>query len=327
MGADLNPIATLITQARTDVSPADDLAAKFMLLQAEVERRQPDVPMMGIGRSALAPTTVLALDRDTELPSDELRSWYAPGTLRHLDALSRSLRLWPPKDGFRVIATACFSSVLRRLSSQEAHWGYVCDNVKPKQLVEKDVLAVYYDRVKDFLELRQRFLGLCDKRWIRRKINRPHIATGDAGGFLETIDANSVDLIVTSPPYLNVTDYVNSQRLTFLWLARCQRESLRPSEIGARYKRFRKDSLTEYIQRMTFCIRQMARVLKKDKVLAFVLGQSKSHPECVDELARVCEAAGLHMLERLSRSISLQRTLAPSVRDEEIMLYRKGAGK
>jgi len=322
IGIDFNPVATMIARARSDTSPGEELALEFGRLKTEIDRLSAETLLCTRG-PMVAPETVLALDSDVELPSDELRAWYAAGTLRDLDTISRALRLWNPDDSFRLLASVCFSSVLRRLSSQDAHWGYVCDNVKPKRLVEKDAIAAFYERLHTFLLLRNRFLGLCFLGWIRKKHNRPIVITGDANAVLSTMGGETVDLVVTSPPYLNVTDYINSQRLSFLWLAEYDKEGIRPKEIGARYKRFRKDSLSEYVQMMRQCVRELVRLLKSGRMLVLVLGQSKSHPDYIDQLTDICEAEGLKLIDRLGRTISLQRTLAPSLRDEEILLYRK----
>jgi len=55
----------------------------------------------------------------------------------------------------------------------------------------------------------------------------------------DEIEEESIDLIVTSPPYPNMTDYVTSQRLSYYYLNLELKEDLN-SEIGARIKRFKK---------------------------------------------------------------------------------------
>src|SRR4030095_2983565 len=67
---------------------------------------------------------------------------------------------------------------------------------------------------------------------------------GDIRRVCADIDS-PVDIVVTSPPYPNVTDYARSQRLS-MWLMDCPMERIREEEIGARFKRHRRQALADY---------------------------------------------------------------------------------
>ena len=79
-------------------------------------------------------------------------------------------------------------------------------------------------------------------------------------------------LVVTSPPYYCMTDYIRSQRLTFLWFG-WNLNQLKISESGARYKRFRQNSRSGYLDEMEKSFVQISRVLKPGGRCAVVIGE------------------------------------------------------
>ena len=85
------------------------------------------------------------------------------------------------------------------------------------------------------------------------------------------IENNSVDLIVTSPPFLDLINYIDDNWLRF-WFLGFNKEDLRTSLIQTgdikEYKNFIKDSLKE-----------MNRVLKKDKYCIVEVGDVKHKRE------------------------------------------------
>ena len=50
---------------------------------------------------------------------------------------------------------------------------------------------------------------------------------------LDFIESDSIDFVITSPPYSNVTDYIKGQRLSFHWLNLGDINDLKRNEIGA----------------------------------------------------------------------------------------------
>jgi DNA modification methylase len=146
------------------------------------------------------------------------------------------------------------------------------------------------------------------------------IIQGQATTVLSGLAADSVDLIVTSPPYFGVVDYVKSQRLTLEWLGE-DLESLRENELGARSKRHRKRAAEQFADELSTALARMAGVLKPNAVCAIVYGTSDKRTSV--ELPAMAEKAGLESLGELARQISVQRSLSPSLKDETLFLFRK----
>ncbi len=106
--------------------------------------------------------------------------------------------------------------------------------------------------------------------------HRPLVLQADARRL--PLPDNEVDLIVTSPPYVSVIDYVRAQRLLYLWM-NWPFDAERADEIGARYKRRRQDAAIAYLSQMRDCWTELARVLRPGGRLAVVLGESRAFPE------------------------------------------------
>jgi hypothetical protein len=99
----------------------------------------------------------------------------------------------------------------------------------------------------------------------------------------------SVDLVVTSPPYLGMIDYARANRLTFAWFGWNLGLEMQ-NEIGARFKRGRKASETEYVAAMAIAAAEVTRILKPGAYCAIVIGASRrfptTHQVVVDLFAR-----------------------------------------
>ncbi len=97
------------------------------------------------------------------------------------------------------------------------------------------------------------------------------------------IKNESVDLIVTSPPYVNALDYYRVHMYNMLWLG-MDFDLFRKHEIGGHshfiMNRFR--LLSEYLADMLRSMIEMNRVLKKGKICAIVIGNSSLEYELIE---------------------------------------------
>jgi site-specific DNA-methyltransferase (cytosine-N4-specific) len=97
------------------------------------------------------------------------------------------------------------------------------------------------------------------------------------------LENNSVDLIVTSPPYVNAMDYYRIHMYNMLWLD-MDFEQFRKDEIGGHShfitNRFR--LLSEYLGDMLRSLIEMNRVLKSGKLCVIVVGNSSVEYELIE---------------------------------------------
>jgi hypothetical protein len=139
----------------------------------------------------------------------------------------------------------------------------------------------------------------------------------------------SVDLIVTSPPYPFSTDCARAQRLSFWWLQESLEDD-REVEVGARYKRHRQNALEDYFQELETCFGHIAATLKPGKRMCLVMGVPRAQRDKGDILSRVISlvtAQGLserfaRVTRRPSRNRLVNREGAKT--DETIVFFEKG---
>jgi hypothetical protein len=90
------------------------------------------------------------------------------------------------------------------------------------------------------------------------------------------------DLVVTSPPYLGMIDYSRANRLTYLWMGWPLRVDME-TEIGARYRRDRKDTRDQYLAALGVAAAEIARCLKPSRYCALIIGASRKYPDVAAE--------------------------------------------
>lgn len=219
--------------------------------------------------------------RTGEGSAPALQDWYAPGTLGELRYLWRLVEDAPVE--YRAMLLAIFSDTLftcasTRLSQtatgrrRKHHWGWVADNVVPKPPLEHN--AVGHFRAK---------LGAACDLVIRAPAKQVNTIIVQQDARQLAIRSESIDLVVTSPPYIGVIDYAKANRLLYLWMG-WSLDKERTAEIGARYKRTRKQFRTEYIGAMEASWNEITRILRYGAYCAIVIGESHRFEGTVEQL-------------------------------------------
>jgi hypothetical protein len=214
---------------------------------------------------------------EIEGSNPELECWFHPDTFAQLRTLWRLVSS-TTNAGTRAILTMLFSDVLFACAStgqaltsggktRKHHWGWIADNVRPKKLYWHNAEKLFYEKLVRALTvvLSQPRLLMTDSIIERQDIR-----------FLSVPDA-SVDLVVTSPPYLGMIDYALANRLTYLWFDWPIGED-REAEIGARFRRNRTRADVEYLDLMDLAAMKIARSLKGGGFCAIVIGASRKFP-------------------------------------------------
>lgn len=219
--------------------------------------------------------------RRDEGSAPSLQEWYAPGTLAELRYLWRIVEDAPVE--YQAILLAIFSDTLFTCAStrrsqtvtgrtRKHHWGWVADNVVPKPPIEHNAIGHF----------RSKLGAACD---LAMPAPTRHVDTviiqQDARRM--AIRSDSIDLVVTSPPYIGVIDYAKANRLLYLWMG-WRLDEERTDEIGARYKRTRKHFRAEYNRAMDESWNEITRILRRDAYCAIIIGESHRFQGTVEEL-------------------------------------------
>lgn len=265
IGIDLNCIGYNACLAKTTFCPSGDLDHWH---DRFVDKLGQVYDFAGVqGRELLVrPLPELA---SLESRFQALRKWYHEKTFYQLLLIYHVVSQF--ERPFRNLLMNSFSHIQKRVCSQKNHWGYIADNVSPKELVYEDPTGPMLDHLSFCIEALKDFPGsilggTVSPDELNRRVEIHHADVTCQSICLE----GSVDLVVTSPPYLNVTDYTMSQRLSLGWLLR-DYKSDRKQEIGARWKRFRKQAGQEYVDQMKASFTKLARSIREGGYLCLVL--------------------------------------------------------
>jgi hypothetical protein len=255
--------------------------------------------------------------------SDEaLGNWYAEGTLSQLRFIWKVIE--GERSGCRNVLLALFSDVLFQCAStggavtrtgkkRRHHWGWVADNVLPKEKVEHNAIALF----------RERLLALPIQEFLLHRTSGDlTILQQDARSL--ALQTASVDLVVTSPPYVGMIDYVHANRLIYLWMGWPLQQE-RYAEIGARFRRSRKSAVEEYFNDMRGVRNELIRVLKPGGFCALVLGASRRFPGAAQQVFSDFSTSAALQWGPLARNPSRRRVSerAASEPIEYIAIFQK----
>lgn len=126
---------------------------------------------------------------------------------------------------------------------------------------------------------------------------------------LSFLKDKSVNLIVTSPPYLNSWDYGLYHRFRFFWTG-FDVHDYEDKEIGKHLRtlegRSKRDEIERYRVDMGLCLKEFARVIKKNGFCCIVNANSIVKKKFIDTnqiLIKVAEEAGLKYMGTINRNI------------------------
>jgi SAM-dependent methyltransferase len=191
IGADLDPLAVIITRTACHGAWAKDLAARAEVVLVRASRLGPKLPDW------------IRKDQETR---DFVEYWFAPTQAEDLSRIARVLIDGPRSDDplrvafSRMIVTKEMAASLARDTSHS----------RPHRVADDND----YDVFSEFLKGAKKLEGLIDGA---RTQHRPSIRRADARS-LSFVPTESVDLCVTSPPYLNAIDYLRGHKMSLVWM-------------------------------------------------------------------------------------------------------------
>lgn len=305
IGVELNPISCKIMRGKTISVKASTISKSIALVQ--------NIAVKAFTQSS-------AFSSRIDVPSTVQNSkWYTRNTLNSLRILWGALStLETERD--KLIGELAFSALLLAACRETRHWGYICDNTEPKTYREINVLAYFLRNLKKIevaYKDRDNFLSRkFGKNW---KVQSSLVIQGDAKQKLTEIEPNSIDLIITSPPYYGVVDYIKAQRLSMEWFG-LNIEDNRLREVGARSKRHRKKAKEDYLREMGLVLTESAKVLKEGSFLVLVIGESLKRKAVCEEMIETLESSEFTVLMEIKRRVSAQRRQTPSINHERIVI-------
>jgi DNA modification methylase len=309
IGVDISPLACLITKVKTTaIEPAHLVARKEQFIDIVRERLKPD-------KCLHEPSCTEKIIPN--FPHKE--AWFHPKVLNDLGIIKAIIEKENDRN-LQDFFNVCFSSILKSCSNQIQDYSYIADNMLPHTQRQVEVLPLIESKLNYMVKGAVDFYDSVDLI-----CNSTVIGPQNANA-LTSIESDSVDLIVTSPPYGFTTDYMKMFRLSFYWMG-WELDRWKREEIGARWKRGQKNAVNVYFEQLTVCLKEMLRVLRKGSYCCIVIGDSKRRKERLDIIKMLTNIDktinSTVFCKKIDRDISSSSLPFQSVLSESILIFRK----
>lgn len=244
IGVDNNAVATLVSRAKISQYTTNDLQALDIFCQ-----NLPDARTLDISSELV------------DIPLyKELDGWFAAEATRDLGFIREQIN--GLKEPIQSLALATLSSIIVRVSYQDSDTRYT--RVR-KEYKSGSALKWYKQK------LFQAIGGAREIANHSRAASSAHLADARKLSF---VDDRSVDLIVTSPPYLNAYDYHKYHRHRLHWISGDVLLA-REKEIGKHDTFTKKRAIPDpYFSDMYQCFSEWSRVIKPGGTVLIVIGDA-----------------------------------------------------
>ena len=279
VGVDIDPFSRMLARVKTSPLNVDDLSAVREQLAALLNGFDAD-------------------KNDDEIPQFPYRDkWFRPYVLKELAFIKGCIHRIDCAQQMRDFLMIVFSSIIRRVSQADNN----CTRTVIRQKLNKQVAPNYSFQL--FLRrLDKNIQGMADLA-NTGKSTSVEIPTEASATDLSLYPADTFDLALTSPPYLNAVDYPRAHQLELYWLGfvNGSLRDLKSEHVGTEVvsaKEYKSLHLTgidsadavirsvydieprrayiayKFIQDMTLNLREVHRVLKRGGRYVVVIGSN-----------------------------------------------------
>ena len=237
---DLNPYAYVLTRGKLEAPGSLQTA----LMQAEdllaiVER---EAPM-----------------EDLNAVPDWVREFFHPKTLQEIVVAFRVLR---ERENYFLMA--CLLGILHHV--RPGFLSYPASHLVP-YLRKKKYPPEKYPEMYAYRDLRSRLIAKVKRAYRRHQLpldwEEREYRVWQANAMSLPVESETVDAIISSPPYFGALDYARDNRLR-LWFLGCEDWKALDASLTASDK--------VYIPQMRTCLQEMHRVLKPNRFCVLILG-------------------------------------------------------
>ena len=139
------------------------------------------------------------------------------------------------------------------------------------------------------------------------------------------LDDNSIDGVITSPPYSFAIDYVKNDEAQLSFLD-YDVNTIRNEMIGLVGKN-KNQRLENYFKDMEFVCSEVSRVLKKDKYFVMIIGSNTNQTGGIrleNKIIESCKKYNLALIKSMLKPIKGMRN---TMKDEYILFFQKRDAK
>ncbi|MEG0836014.1 MAG: DNA methyltransferase, partial [Christensenellaceae bacterium] len=318
ISTDINPIGSIIGKAKTTTLTSDvenellRYIGKLESLVANMENLQIFVGNNKCELSGLVP----------EIPN--LDKWFSQNAICELSLIKYMIATELEAIEGKTIAKASLSKIINKVSNQESETRYCA---KEKDIQIGDTIRYYVsDLSSNLAKVKSlgKLLGFREAEFITADITQPIVGNG------REIQENSIDLIVTSPPYPNAFDYHLYHRFRIFWLDGDPQE-MGKHEIGShlRYQK-QKKGFKFFEDEMKLCLENCFLALKPDRYAALVLGDAIFDGQLyktAELIGAVADKIGFTQVDIINRPLhDTKRSMQSGTRrakEEQILIIKK----
>lgn len=316
LSTDVNPLATLITEAKcAALSPEQHDDLRKLHMQARSLAEAHDV------ERAVNSAWPRSARQVPQIPN--IDEWFSTSVTRELAYVKDQISQLDDPAAQRF-ANVALSSIVVKVSNQDGETRYAR---RPQHLPPGRTLRAFAQALSDALVKHEPMEDLLGYR-------RPRVVTTDARHLDEvepdTVPASSVDLVVTSPPYANATDYHLYHRFRLFWLGFDPRD-MAQHEVGSHLRHQReKQGFDLYLADMRPVLKSISTRLRVGRYAVFVVGDSVFDGKTIstaEALSTLAESVGLEVVGVVSRTVHATRrsfiAAARRTRSEDLLILRR----
>jgi len=312
VGVDIHPLGVFMSKVKTKKIAEEELnriPALLNLIEKRVDRfyaqHYKESTLLGYMDNELSKENFSYII--PEFPNRD--HWFQSHVLHELSIIKTSIIQQVINKDFRDFVLLAFSSIIVPVSNQDSETRYAAIE---KDIPPKHTFSLFKNKLLDMSERMKRFN-------IEASNCRTEVYFEDCRE-INFLPENSVDLIVTSPPYPNTYDYYLYHKLRMFWLE-MDWERAKFNEIGSRLKHSsQKENIESYIKDMTKCFERFGCILKPEKPFIIVVGDSvirKKFLKADEIIGELAEKTGFKVLDEVQYNLSYaSKTFNPAFRNK-----------
>ena len=353
IGIDLNPMANFIAKVKTTLIDPIDLDNGIKKLLADIDNNSERLHWRSFFQNKDVESEYISELKRHVPKFPNKYEWFHIHTLIELALIKKEINQIDNKD-IRDFCLLAFSDRLKYCSiHSNRNYGYIADNcLTPNEKGKKNYDFEYKNAIEAYRKKLTKMLKEFEILII--DFEKKNVSLEDANSLTRCIPANSkkipsikdesINHIITSPPYPLATDYITGFRLSFYWLMDELSKylpdnisldgnhlnlikNMKSEEICPRHKRHRKKSAIEvYFQDMDLILSEMNRVLKPHGYMSLVIGGSNhsiSDKTIPEEIICISEKNGFVLQKNIERKITNHRFPARRINTENILIFKK----
>jgi len=323
IGIDLNPLAFLIAKVKTTPIEDNILDRDMKELLGEIKSkiatlREKENSNLKLFNSTRGKVMV----NQPVFPNIE--KWFQPQVLEELSVIKDCINEIEV-DEIKLFFICAFSAILRNVSNAHSGYGNLMIN-KQKRVVD-DTFETFERQILLMIEGMRSF-----NKQVKKITSQIYCSDSRHIPF---INSNSIDLIVTHPPYISAVPYAEYQKLSLNWLKECFAdvfdnkctEYLNPRTLDKEIiggQRSKANVIDRFMDSMELVFKEMYRVLKKGKYCCIVIGHPTVRGKIVelsDNFVSIAKKTGFNHFYTITRGN--HRTTMGKMKKEYILILKK----